>query len=70
MDDSYDNPANPYAAATSIRTDDELYNLLPFIEDGDRDITVFTQNPTNDDNIFFSYFFLKSMTATVLHRDQ
>ncbi len=65
LDDSYDNPENPYAVPASMRTDDELYNLLPFIEDGDRDITVFTQNPSNDDNIFFSYFFLKSITATV-----
>ena len=65
LDDSTANPLNPYAGPSNPRTDDELYNLLPFINSGDSNITVFTQNPSNDDNIFFSYFFLKSSTAMV-----
>ncbi|KKH94465.1 hypothetical protein EO95_18250, partial [Methanosarcina sp. 1.H.T.1A.1] len=65
LDDSIENPSDPLAAPINQRTDDELYNLLPFVNNGDTDISVFTQNPSTDDNIFFSYFFLKSTTAMV-----
>ncbi len=65
LDDSIENPSNPLAGPSNPRTDDELYNLLPFVNNGDTDISVFTKNPSNDDNIFFSYFFLKSTTAMV-----
>ncbi|WP_424353230.1 PKD domain-containing protein [Methanosarcina mazei] len=65
LDDSTANPLDPYAGPSNPRTDDELYNLLPFVNSGDSNITVFTQNPSNDDNIFFSYFFLRSSTAMV-----
>ena len=56
LDDSNDNPSNPQAASTTFRTDDELYSLLPFINATDTTISVSTQNPSNDDNIFFAYF--------------
>lgn len=66
LDDSNTNPADPALAnSPDTRYDDELYNLLPFVSSGDTNITVFSQNPTNDDNIFFSYFFMKSTTAIV-----
>lgn len=66
LDDTNDNPVNPSLAnSPGIRYDDELYNLLPLVSNGDTNITVFTQNPSNDDNIFFSYFFMKSTTAIV-----
>jgi PGF-pre-PGF domain-containing protein len=65
LDDSNENPSDPLAGPSNPRTDDELYNLLPFVNDGDTNVTVFTRNPSNDDNIFFSYFFLKSSTAMV-----
>jgi hypothetical protein len=64
LDDSHTNP-DPYAPATDIRTDDELYDLLPFVETGDTSITVYTVNPSNDDNIFFASLFLASTTAVV-----
>jgi len=47
-------PPNASPATLGDRTDDELYNLIPFVQDGDTSITVFTQNPSTDDNIFFS----------------
>jgi hypothetical protein len=66
LDDSNDNPADPFATAlTDPRQDDELYNILPFVEDGDSTISVYTKNPSNDDNIFFAYFNLKSTVAVV-----
>ncbi|WP_406661524.1 PKD domain-containing protein [Methanolobus sp. ZRKC3] len=66
LDDSNNNPENPLLSTSpSMGYDDELYNLLPFVSNGDANITVFTQNPSNDDNIFFSYFFMKSTTAIV-----
>jgi hypothetical protein len=63
LDDSNANPADPNAtdqncAIAAPRCDDELYSLLPFITAQDTAITVFSQNPTNDDNIFFAYFHL------------
>ena len=47
------------------RFDDELYNLLPFVANGDMSITVDTINPSNDDNIFFAALLVTSATAIV-----
>ena len=38
----------------SYDADHELYNLAPFLHTGDTSFSIFTQNPTNDDNIFFA----------------
>jgi hypothetical protein len=66
LDDSNTNPADPFATALGDpRYDDELYNLVPFVNTGDTGITIYTQNPSNDDNIFFSALFLGSTTAVV-----
>jgi hypothetical protein len=54
--DSDANPADPYAAPTNPRSDDELYSLLPFITTTTTSINVNTLNPSNNDNIFLSYF--------------
>ena len=62
--DTDDNPP-PNALPTSIRTDDELYSLIPFVHTGDSAITVFTQNPSNDDNIFFAGLFVADASAIV-----
>jgi hypothetical protein len=65
------NPANPMQTPIAVgntpayRYDDELYNLLPFVDDGDNLITVFTQNPSYDDNLMFAGLFIKSATAVV-----
>src|SRR3990167_500923 len=64
LDDSNANPPDPNATdftcgpPAAPRCDDELYSLLPFITAEDTSISVFTQNPSNDDNIFFAYFHL------------
>ena len=63
--DSNNNPTDPFATPTEPRSDDELYNLIPFVDDGDTAITVYTQNPSNDDNIFFASLYLASTTAVV-----
>ena len=63
--DSNANPVNAYATPTNFRDDDELYNLLPFVNNGDTAINVFTQNPSMDDNIFFAALNLKSVVAWV-----
>ncbi|PWU08507.1 MAG: hypothetical protein C5B50_29435 [Verrucomicrobia bacterium] len=65
-----DTDANPPPLAgpsgpTAWRTDDELYNLVPFITNGTTSISVYTLNPSSDDNIFFAGFFLKGATAIV-----
>jgi len=50
--DSIDNPADP--TATSSGSDDELYNLKPFLHNGDTSLTIQTTNPSGDDNLFLS----------------
>ena len=63
--DSNANPANPLATPTTDRSDDELYSLLPYVNNGDTSISVFTTNPSNNDNIFFAALNLKSTSAIV-----
>lgn len=62
-----DSNANPPPTATVVndRTDDELYSLIPFVHTGDTAISVFSQNPSNDDNIFFSGLFVGDASAIV-----
>ena len=48
--DSTDNPTPPNAPAT----DDELYNLVPFLKQGDTSLTIETSNPSQDDNLFLA----------------
>lgn len=59
------NPPDPFAPATSIRTDDELYTLDPLIDEGDTQILVETVNPSNDDNVYFAGFIIKGTAAVV-----
>jgi len=50
--DSIDNPTPPPPAMPA--TDDELYNLVPFLHQGDTSITLDTTNPSTDDNLFLA----------------
>ncbi len=54
--DSHANPADPFAPPTSATSDDELYSLLPLITSATQNISVYTHNPSGDDNIFFAHF--------------
>jgi Ca2+-binding RTX toxin-like protein len=48
--DSTNNPTPPDAPAE----DDELYNLVPFLKQGDTSIVIDTANPSTDDNLFLA----------------
>ncbi len=68
--DSNANPPDPQYGANGSdplglgdRADDELYDLRPFVNNGDTTILVHTINPSNDDNIFFAALNLHSVTA-------
>jgi hypothetical protein len=71
--DSNDNPPDPNATDTTCMgakgpaplCDDELYNLLPFLHNGDTSLTFHTQNPSNDDNIFFAALDTRGAAALV-----
>src|SRR4029077_12273755 len=66
IDDSNANPTDPQSGPNGdFRQDDELYDLRPFVTVGTSTISVFTRNPSNDDNIFFAAFALKGATAIV-----
>ncbi|KRF34082.1 hypothetical protein ASG94_15175 [Nocardioides sp. Soil805] len=56
LGDAIDNPADPLAYPTDPRSDDELYDLRPFVENGDRTIYVGTSNPSLDDNVMLATF--------------
>jgi hypothetical protein len=56
-----DTPANNQSYAN----DHELYNLAPFLHTGDTAFTIFTQNPTNDDNIFFASLYTTAQITSV-----
>ena len=49
--DNTNNPPNPNGSGGE---DDELYNISDFLNNGDTQIIVNTQNPSNDDIIFLS----------------
>jgi hypothetical protein len=66
LDDSPANPPDPFRiGGGDSRDDDELYDLLPYVADQSTAILVSTLNPSNDDNIFFAYLVLDSVTAVV-----
>jgi PKD domain/Bacterial Ig-like domain (group 1) len=66
LDDSTANPPDPLAGPNNDpRFDDELYNLLPFVHNGDTSVSVFSRNPSMDDNIFFAAFDIKAAVAIV-----
>jgi hypothetical protein len=56
LGDAKTNPPNAFATPTNPRSDDERYNLLPFITSKTKTIRIDTVNPSNDDNIFFAWF--------------
>lgn len=60
-------PADPNSSCSPLgdRQDQELYNLVPFVHQGDTTTTIFTHNPSGDDNILFAGFFLKAESAVV-----
>lgn len=62
-DDFLTNPADPFGPAFNERTDDEAYNLTPFLNVGDTVITLDTVNPSGDDNIFFAGFNLTAVAG-------
>jgi hypothetical protein len=55
----------PFDPDINRRIDDELYDLRPFVTAGDTTITVFTTNPSRDDNITFAGFFFEDNVATI-----
>ena len=56
LGDSIENPADPNAYPAHPRSDDELYDLRPFVNNGDRTIHISTSNPSNDDNVMLATF--------------
>ncbi len=59
--DSLTNPT--LAAPWSTTADDELYSLSPFVAVGDSEVVVETSNPSADDNIFMTVFYLDKVAV-------
>ena len=56
--DLNNNPPPGCTDAIGPRADDELYSLVPFVNNGDTQVHVFSINPSNDDNIYLAYFLM------------
>jgi PKD repeat protein len=66
LGDSPDNPPDTCNPSDSLpRCDDELYDLLPFMQDGDTDVSFTTLNASNDDNIMFAALDSAGVTTLV-----
>jgi Bacterial Ig-like domain (group 1) len=66
LDDSNANPTDPNSESQiDARNDDELYNLAPFMQNGDTKLKVLTNNISGDDNIFFAAFAIQGASAVV-----
>lgn len=63
--DSPTNPSDPYATPTDPHSDDELYDLSPFVPAGSSTIDIQTSNPSADDNIFFASLLTNPPTSSV-----
>jgi hypothetical protein len=57
VDDTPDNPPDAFAEPVNLASDDELYDLRPFIAAGDTAAVVKTSSPSSEENIFFMGFF-------------
>ena len=47
-----DSTSNPSGSWSSIRSDDELYNVASYLSAGDTSLTLSTRNPSGNDSIF------------------
>jgi hypothetical protein len=68
--DDIANPPDAAAAPAQPRSDDELYDLRPFVSTGDRTIQVSTANPSLDDNVFLAIFAMNPPVTSVSTGDQ
>lgn len=57
---------DPAANLQNYATDAELYDLRPFLDTGDTSFSIFTVNPTSDDNIFFAHLYLTGQIRDVI----
>lgn len=56
LDDDSANPMDAFAPVANLVTDDEYYDLRPFVRPGDNQIEIETLNPSRDENLFFASF--------------
>jgi hypothetical protein len=54
--DSSADPTDPRDTPAQPRSDDELYDLTPFVTDGDTTVAVRAANPSLDDNVLLATF--------------
>lgn len=59
------NPSDSTATPTNPRSDDELYDLRPYVEGGATSISVETTNPSNDDNVFLATFTMNPPVVSI-----
>lgn len=60
-----DSTANPTSPNSSSAADDELYDLSPFLNTGDTSLTLLTNNPSDDDNIFMMGLYITADIGSI-----
>ncbi|UCH83712.1 MAG: hypothetical protein JSW50_14880 [Candidatus Latescibacterota bacterium] len=66
LGDSPSNPEDAYALPRNLLSDDEYYDLAPFLTPGDSQIRVKTSSAARDENIFFAGFYSTRSKTTPL----
>jgi hypothetical protein len=66
LEDNSSNPPDAVATPVNLASDDEYYDLTPFIRSGDTRIEISTANPSKDDNLFFASFSTHRASSTVV----
>ncbi|MCZ6765436.1 MAG: hypothetical protein O7D32_00750 [bacterium] len=56
LDDDSTNPMDAFAPVVNLVSDDEYYDLRPFVRPGDNQIEIETRNPSKDENLLFASF--------------
>lgn len=66
LEDNSSNPPDAVATPVNLTSDDECYDLTPFVRPGDTKIEIATANPSKDDNLFFATFTTTRSPATAV----
>jgi hypothetical protein len=65
VDDHASNPEDAHALPQNLLSDDEFYDLKPFLMPGDSTIHVATASPSSEENFFFACFFATGKRSDV-----
>jgi hypothetical protein len=60
-----DDPNDSNDPEVDVNQDDELYEIGSYVSSGDTQLIIYTENPSNNDNIFFAGFYFEDTVASI-----